>query len=43
MAGAHRAFAVVSFVLSGVLEEDAIKNESEDELHGRHVSCLQGA
>ena len=31
MAGAHRALAVASFVLSEVLEEDVVKNESEDE------------
>ena len=43
MAAADRARAVVvSFVLSEVLEV-VIKNESEDELHGRHLSCLQGA
>ena len=32
MADADRARAVVSFVLSEVLEEDVVKNESEDEL-----------
>ena len=42
MAAAHRARAVVSFVLSEVLEV-VIKNESEGELYGRHLSCLQGA
>ena len=42
MAGAHRARAVVSFVLSEVLEGDVVKNESEDELPGRHLSWLQG-
>ena len=36
MAGAHCAHAVVSFVLSEVLEEDVVKNESEDEIRGRH-------
>lgn len=34
MADADRARAVVSFVLSEVLEEDVVKNESEDELEG---------
>lgn len=34
MADADRAPAVVSFVLSEVLEEDVVKNESEDELEG---------
>ena len=32
MAGALRARAVVSFVLSDVLEEDVVKNESEGKL-----------
>lgn len=34
MADADRARAVVSFVLSEVLEEDVVKYESEDELEG---------
>ena len=34
MAGAHRARAFVSFILSEFLEEDVVKNESEDELEG---------
>ena len=42
MAGAHRARAVVSFVLSDVLEEGVVKNESGDELRSCHLSCLQG-
>ena len=42
MAGARCARAVLSFVLSEVLE-GVIKHESEDELRGRHFSCLQGA
>ena len=33
----HHARAVVSFFLSEVLEEVVIKNESENELHGRHL------
>ena len=32
--GAHRALVVVSFVISEVLEEDVVKNESEDEFEG---------
>ena len=43
MTGAHRARAVVFFVLLEVFEGDVVKNESEDELHGRHLSCLQEA
>ena len=42
MAGAHRARAVVSFVLSETLE-DVAKNESEGTLREHHLSCLQGA
>ena len=38
MEGAQRARAVVSFVLSEVLGEDVVKNESEGKLHGRHLS-----
>ena len=34
MADADLARAVVSFVLSEILEEDVVKNESEDELEG---------
>ena len=34
MAGAHRVLAVVSFLISEVLEEDVVRNESEDELEG---------
>ena len=30
--GAHRALAVLSFVISEVLEQDVVKNESEDEV-----------
>ena len=41
MAGAHRAHAVASFVLSQVLEEDVVKNESEDELEGLAVLFLE--
>ena len=41
-AGAHRARAIPSFVLSDVLEY-VVKNESEAELSGRHLSCSQGA
>ena len=39
MVAAHRARAVVSTVLSEVVEEVVIKNESEDELRG-HPSFL---
>ena len=42
MAGAHRARAIVSFVLSDVSEEHVVRNEAEDELHECHLSCLQG-
>ena len=42
MAGALRARAVVSFVLSDVLEEDVVKNETGDELRRCYLSCLQG-
>ena len=35
--------AVVSFVLSEILEEDVLINELEDELRRRHLSFLQGA
>ena len=42
MAGAHRARAIVSFVLSDVLEEHVVRNEAEDELRECHRSCLQG-
>ena len=41
MAGAHRAHAVASFVLSEVLEEDIVKNESEDELEGLAALFLE--
>ena len=40
MAGSHCVRAVVSFVLSDVLED--VKNESRDELRRCHLSCLQG-
>ena len=33
---------LLSLVFSEVLE-DFVKNESEDELRGRHLSCLQEA
>ena len=41
MAGAHRARAVASFVLSEFLEEDVVKNESEDELEGLAALFLE--
>ena len=43
MAGAHHARAILSLVLSDVLEEDAVTNKSEAELRGRHLSCSKGA
>ena len=41
MAGAHRARAVASFVLSEFLEEDVVKYESEDELEGLAALFLE--
>ena len=41
MAGACHARAVVSFVLSEVLEDDAAKNESDDELEGLAALFLE--
>ena len=41
MAAADRARAVVSFVLSEVLEDDVVKNESEDELEGLAALFLE--
>ena len=41
MAAADRARAVVSFLLSEVLEEDVVKNESEDELVGLAALFLE--
>ena len=41
MAAAHHAPAVASFILSEVLEEDVLKNESEDELEGLAALLLE--
>ena len=41
MVGAHRARAVASFVLSEVLEEDVVKNESEGKLEGLAALFLE--
>ena len=41
MAGGCHARAVVSFVLSEVLEDDVVKNESDDELEGLAALFLE--
>ena len=41
MADAHNACAVATFALSEALEEDVVKNETEDELEGLAALFLE--